>query len=71
VFFELECVRPLRDVFLDPAERSLSPDWERATVGLVTGFGESVGTGLTACPAMACIASTKGTCTTQLSLSAK
>jgi transcriptional regulator with XRE-family HTH domain len=33
----------LRDVFLDPAERSLYPDWEQATVGLVAGFRESVG----------------------------
>jgi hypothetical protein len=30
-------------VFLDPAERSLYPDWEQATVGLVAGFRESVG----------------------------
>lgn len=34
----------LRDVFLDPAERSLYPDWEGATVGMVGGFRESVGT---------------------------
>jgi transcriptional regulator with XRE-family HTH domain len=34
----------LRDVFLDPAEQSLYPDWEDATVGLVAGFRESVGT---------------------------
>jgi transcriptional regulator with XRE-family HTH domain len=34
----------LRDVFLDPAERSLYPDWEQATVGQVAGFRESVGT---------------------------
>jgi transcriptional regulator with XRE-family HTH domain len=34
----------LRDVFLDPAERSLYPHWEQATVGLVAGFRESVGT---------------------------
>ncbi len=34
----------LRDVFLDPAEQSLYPDWERATMGLVAGFRESVGT---------------------------
>lgn len=34
----------LRDVFLDPAERDLFPDWERATEGLVAGFRQSVGT---------------------------
>jgi transcriptional regulator with XRE-family HTH domain len=34
----------LRDVFLDPAEQSLFPDREDATVGLVAGFRESVGT---------------------------
>jgi transcriptional regulator with XRE-family HTH domain len=34
----------LRDVFLDPAERALFPDWERATEGLVAGFRQSVGT---------------------------
>ncbi|MEV6389365.1 helix-turn-helix domain-containing protein [Nocardia xishanensis] len=34
----------LRDVFLDPAERSLFPDWEIATEGLVAGFRQSVGT---------------------------
>ena len=34
----------LRDVFLDPAEQSLYPDWEVATVGLVAGFRQSVGT---------------------------
>ncbi|MFI6494619.1 helix-turn-helix domain-containing protein [Streptomyces sp. NPDC050564] len=34
----------LRDVFLDPAERSLYPDWEDATAGLVAGFRQSVGT---------------------------
>jgi transcriptional regulator with XRE-family HTH domain len=34
----------LRDVFLDPAEQSLYPDWEDATVGMVAGFRESVGT---------------------------
>ena len=34
----------LRDVFLDPAERALYPDWEGATAGLVAGFRESVGT---------------------------
>ena len=34
----------LRDVFLDPAEQALFPNWERATAGLVAGFRESVGT---------------------------
>jgi transcriptional regulator with XRE-family HTH domain len=34
----------LRDVFLDPAERALFPDWEDATTGLVAGFRQSVGT---------------------------
>jgi len=34
----------LRDVFLDPAEQALYPEWELATVGLVAGFRESVGT---------------------------
>jgi transcriptional regulator with XRE-family HTH domain len=34
----------LRDVFLDPAEQFLYPDWEDATAGLVAGFRESVGT---------------------------
>jgi transcriptional regulator with XRE-family HTH domain len=34
----------LRDVFLDPAEQSLYPNWEDATVGLVAGFRQSVGT---------------------------
>jgi transcriptional regulator with XRE-family HTH domain len=34
----------LRDVFLDPEERALFPDWERATAGLVAGFRQSVGT---------------------------
>jgi transcriptional regulator with XRE-family HTH domain len=34
----------LRDVFLDPAERALFPDWEAATTGLVAGFRQSVGT---------------------------
>jgi transcriptional regulator with XRE-family HTH domain len=33
----------LRDVFLDPGERALFPDWELATLGLVAGFRESVG----------------------------
>jgi transcriptional regulator with XRE-family HTH domain len=33
----------LRDVFLDPAERALFPDWEGATGGLVAGFRQSVG----------------------------
>jgi transcriptional regulator with XRE-family HTH domain len=34
----------LRDVFLDPAEQSLYPDWERVTGNLVAGFRASVGT---------------------------
>jgi transcriptional regulator with XRE-family HTH domain len=34
----------LRDVFLDPAERDLYPDWESATERLVAGFRQSVGT---------------------------
>lgn len=34
----------LKDVFLDPAERALFPDWEAATTGLVAGFRQSVGT---------------------------
>jgi transcriptional regulator with XRE-family HTH domain len=34
----------LRDVFLDPAERDLYPDWETATARLVAGFRQSVGT---------------------------
>ncbi|HEU5334025.1 MAG TPA: helix-turn-helix transcriptional regulator [Actinocrinis sp.] len=33
----------LRDVFLDPAEQSLFPDWEQSTVGMVAGFRQSVG----------------------------
>jgi transcriptional regulator with XRE-family HTH domain len=34
----------LRDVFLDPAEQALYPDWDRATGRLVAGFRDSVGT---------------------------
>jgi transcriptional regulator with XRE-family HTH domain len=34
----------LRDVFLDPAERALYPDWPRTAAGLVAGFRSSVGT---------------------------
>ncbi|WP_433442836.1 helix-turn-helix domain-containing protein [Nonomuraea sp. CA-141351] len=34
----------LRDVFLDPAEQALYPDWENAGAGMVAGFRESVGT---------------------------
>jgi len=34
----------LRDVFLDPAEQAMFPDWERAAAGLVAGFREAVGT---------------------------
>ncbi|MET9534236.1 MULTISPECIES: helix-turn-helix transcriptional regulator [unclassified Streptomyces] len=33
----------LRDVFLDPAEKDLHPDWESAAAGMVAGFRESVG----------------------------
>jgi len=33
----------LRDVFLDPAERALFPDWDRATESLVAGFRLAVG----------------------------
>jgi transcriptional regulator with XRE-family HTH domain len=34
----------MRDVFLDPAEAALFPDWEGAAAGLVAGFRQSVGT---------------------------
>jgi transcriptional regulator with XRE-family HTH domain len=34
----------LRDVFLDPAEQALFPEWEGATAALVAGFRDSVGT---------------------------
>jgi transcriptional regulator with XRE-family HTH domain len=34
----------LRDLFLDPAERALFPDWELATRTLIAGFRQSVGT---------------------------
>jgi transcriptional regulator with XRE-family HTH domain len=34
----------LRDVFLDPAEQALYPDWDQATARMVAGFRESVGT---------------------------
>ncbi|MFE4060464.1 helix-turn-helix domain-containing protein [Streptomyces sp. NPDC059096] len=34
----------LRDLFLDPAEQALHPDWESAARGMVAGFRESVGT---------------------------
>ncbi|MGW2325523.1 helix-turn-helix domain-containing protein [Streptomyces sp. NPDC001700] len=34
----------MRDLFLDPAEHALYPGWESATVDLVAGFRESVGT---------------------------
>lgn len=34
----------LRDVFLDPAERGLFPDWEAGTARLVAGFRERIGT---------------------------
>ena len=33
----------LRDVFLDPAEQAMFPEWERAAQGLVAGFRKSVG----------------------------
>jgi transcriptional regulator with XRE-family HTH domain len=35
----------LRDVFLDPAEQALFPDFELAAAGLVAGFRQAVGTG--------------------------
>lgn len=34
----------LRDVFLDPEERELFPQWERAAAALVAGFRQSIGT---------------------------
>ncbi|MET7683766.1 helix-turn-helix transcriptional regulator [Streptomyces sp. NPDC005423] len=34
----------LRDLFLDPAEQALHPDWENAAAGMVAGFRESAGT---------------------------
>ena len=34
----------LRDVFLDPAEQALYPDWDQATAHVVAGFRKSVGT---------------------------
>ncbi|MEK8173893.1 transcriptional regulator [Streptomyces sp. M19] len=34
----------LRDLFLNPAEQALHPDWENASGGMVAGFRESVGT---------------------------
>jgi transcriptional regulator with XRE-family HTH domain len=34
----------LRDVFLDPAEQALYPDWADAAAGMVAGFRQSVGT---------------------------
>ncbi|MET9816233.1 helix-turn-helix transcriptional regulator [Streptomyces sp. NPDC006355] len=34
----------LRDLFLDPAEQALHPDWEKAAEGMVAGFRQSVGT---------------------------
>lgn len=33
----------LRDVFLDPGEQALFPDWEAAAAGLVAGFRQAVG----------------------------
>ncbi|UYG15924.1 hypothetical protein BRM3_09775 [Brachybacterium huguangmaarense] len=38
----------LRDLFLNPAEQALFPDWELATQGLVAGFRESVGSDIDA-----------------------
>jgi hypothetical protein len=35
---------PLPSVFLDPAERELYPEWERALAHMVAGFRASVGT---------------------------
>ncbi|ANS63477.1 Helix-turn-helix protein [Streptomyces lincolnensis] len=34
----------LRDMFLDPAEQALHPDWAKAAGGMVAGFRQSVGT---------------------------
>ncbi|GGW81861.1 helix-turn-helix domain-containing protein [Streptomyces lomondensis] len=34
----------LRDVFLDPTEQALHPDWENATEGMVAAFRQSAGT---------------------------
>jgi transcriptional regulator with XRE-family HTH domain len=34
----------LRSLFLDPAERDLHPDWDRATANLVASFRASIGT---------------------------
>ncbi|MGW2384903.1 helix-turn-helix domain-containing protein [Streptomyces sp. NPDC001658] len=34
----------LRDLFLDPAEQALHPDWRDAAGGMVAGFRQSVGT---------------------------
>ncbi|MFI9172740.1 helix-turn-helix domain-containing protein [Streptomyces lincolnensis] len=34
----------LRDMFLDPAEQALHPDWAEAAGGMVAGFRQSVGT---------------------------
>jgi transcriptional regulator with XRE-family HTH domain len=36
----------LRSVFLDPAERELFPEWERALATMVAGFRASVGTAI-------------------------
>jgi transcriptional regulator with XRE-family HTH domain len=33
----------LRDLFLDPAERDLYPDWEASTANVVAGFRDSIG----------------------------
>jgi hypothetical protein len=34
----------LRSMFLDPAERAMYPDWDRAIAGLVASFRASIGT---------------------------
>jgi transcriptional regulator with XRE-family HTH domain len=34
----------LRDLFLDPAEAAMFPDWERTSAGLVASFRNSIGT---------------------------
>lgn len=36
----------VRSLFLDPAERSLYPDWEQTTAQFVAGFRESVGSNI-------------------------
>jgi hypothetical protein len=34
----------LRDVFLDPAEQALYPNWDRSAAGVLAGFRASIGT---------------------------